>query len=137
MLLVSAFVLVILGRIPLKIILGGLRPVIFILCFTVALNVFWTSGEGAPLLQFWIIKIYVEGIYSAVFIMIRIVALIIGTGMLLTYTTTPIALTDAIEDLLSPLKKIKLPVHEFAMMMTIALRFVPPLVDDLLLLQEQ
>ena len=129
-LLVSAFVLVILGRIPLKIILGGLRPVIFILCFTVALNVFWTSGEGAPLLQFWIIKVYVEGIYSAVFIMIRIVALIIGTGMLLTYTTTPIALTDAIEDLLSPLKKIKLPVHEFAMMMTIALRFIPTLIEE-------
>ena len=129
-LLLSAFVLVILGRIPLKIVIGGLRPVIFILCFTVILNVFWTSGEGDPLLQFWIVKIYVEGIYSAVFIMIRIIALIIGTGMLLTYTTTPIALTDAIEDLLSPLKKIKLPVHEFAMMMTIALRFIPTLIEE-------
>ena len=129
-LLLSAFVLVILGRIPLKIVFGGLRPVIFILCFTAVLNVFWTSGEGEPLLQFWILKVYVEGIYNAVFIMIRIIALIIGTGMLLTYTTTPIALTDAIEDLLAPLKKIKLPVHEFAMMMTIALRFIPTLVEE-------
>lgn len=129
-LLLSAFVLVILGRIPIRIVFGGLRSVIFILAFTAFLNVFWTSGEGEPLLQFWIVKIYVEGIYNAVFIMIRIIALIIGTGMLLTYTTTPIALTDAIEDLLAPLKKIKLPVHEFAMMMTIALRFIPTLMEE-------
>ena len=129
-LLLSAFVLVILGRIPFKIIIGGLRPVIMILGFTVALNILWTSGDGEPLFQFWIVKVYIEGIYNAVFIMIRIIALIIGTGVLLTYTTTPIALTDAIEDLLSPLKKIKLPVHEFAMMMTIALRFIPTLIEE-------
>ena len=129
-LLLSALILVILGRIPLRIIFGGLRPIIFILCFTVLLNIFLTSGEGDPLAQFWILKIYTEGIYNAVFIAIRIVALIIGTGMLLTYTTTPIALTDAIEDLLGPLKKIKLPVHEFAMMMTIALRFIPTLMEE-------
>ncbi len=76
------------------------------------------------------IRIYLEGIMNALFMIIRIVTLIIGTSMFLTYTTTPIALTDALERLLGPLKKIKVPVHEFAMMMTIALRFIPTLVDE-------
>jgi energy-coupling factor transport system permease protein len=82
------------------------------------------------LFEWKFIKIYVEGIYAAVFIMIRITALIIGTSMLMTYTTTPIALTNAIEDLLSPLKKLHVPVHSFAMMMTIALRFIPTLTEE-------
>ena len=76
------------------------------------------------------INIYLEGIFSALFIVIRITALIIGTSIFLTYTTTPIELTDALEDLLSPLKVIHVPVHEFAMMMTIALRFIPTLVEE-------
>ena len=129
LLLLSALLLVALGRIPLRIVLRGLRGVLFVLAFTALLNVFWTSGD---LLRFeWkFIKIYLEGIYSAIFIMIRIAALIIGTGMLMTYTTTPIALTNAIEDLLSPLKKLHVPVHTFAMMMTIALRFIPTLTEE-------
>ena len=130
LLLLSAVVLVLLGRVPLKLVLKSLRPVLLILGFTAVLNVFWTGGEGEPIFSKWIIKIYVEGIYSAIFIMVRIVTLIIGTSMLLTYTTTPIALTDAIEDLLSPLKKLRVPVHEFAMMMTIALRFIPTLMEE-------
>jgi energy-coupling factor transport system permease protein len=100
-----------------------------VLAFTAVLNVFWTSGENL-LFEWKFIKIYLEGIYSAIFIMIRIAALIIGTGMLMTYTTTPIALTNAIEDLLSPLKKLHVPVHTFAMMMTIALRFIPTLTEE-------
>ena len=130
LLLLSAILLVILGSVPLRVVFRSLRPVLFILAFTAFLNVFWTKGEGEPLFSKWIITIYTEGIYNAVFIMVRIVALIVGTSMLLTYTTTPIALTDAIEDILSPLKKLKLPVHEFAMMMTIALRFIPTLIEE-------
>ena len=129
LLLLSALLLVALGRIPLKIVLRGLRGVLFVLAFTALLNVFWTSGE-VLLFEWKFIKIYLEGIYSAIFIMIRIAALIIGTGMLMTYTTTPIALTNAIEDLLSPLKKLHVPVHTFAMMMTIALRFIPTLTEE-------
>ncbi len=130
LLLLSAIILVLLGRVPLKLVFKSLRPVLFILAFTAVLNVFWTGGEGEPIFSKWIITIYIEGIYNAIFIMVRIVTLIIGTSMLLTYTTTPIALTDAIEDLLSPLKKLRVPVHEFAMMMTIALRFIPTLMEE-------
>ena len=128
---VSALALIALGRIPFRVIFRGLRPVLFILAFTAAINVFWTKGaEGTALVDFYFIHIYAEGLYAAAFIMVRIAALIIGTGMFMTYTTTPIALTDAIEDLLSPLKKLHVPVHDFAMMMTIALRFIPTLVEE-------
>ena len=88
-----------------------------------------TSGEDI-LLEWKFIHIYVEGIYAAIFMTVRIISLVIGTCMFMTYTTTPIDLTDGIEDLLSPLKKIRVPVHEFAMMMTIALRFIPTLVEE-------
>ena len=129
LLLTSVFLLIVLGRIPLKIVLRGLRGVLFVLAFTALLNVFWTAGKDL-IFEWGFIKIYAEGIYAAVFIMIRISALIIGTGMFMTYTTTPIALTNAIEDLLSPLKKLNVPVHSFAMMMTIALRFIPTLTEE-------
>ena len=129
LLLLSAIVLVIIGRVPLRIILKGLKGVLFVLLFTAVLNIFWTKGEML-LFEWKFIAIYAEGLYAALFIMIRITVLIIGTGMLLTYTTTPIALTNAIEDLLSPLKKLHVPVHSFAMMMTIALRFIPTLSEE-------
>jgi energy-coupling factor transport system permease protein len=129
LLILSAVLLILLGNIPLKMVLRGLRPVLFILIFTAAINIFWTSGD-ILLFEWKFIKIYTDGIYNAVFIMVRIASLIIGTSMFLTYTTTPIDLTDGIEDLLSQLKKIHVPVHEFAMMMTIALRFVPTLVEE-------
>lgn len=129
LLLLSAVLLIIIGRVPLKIILKGLKGILFILLFTAVLNIFWTKGDSL-LWQWKFISIYAEGLYAALFIMIRISVLIIGTGMLLTYTTTPIALTNAIEDLLSPLKKLHVPVHSFAMMMTIALRFIPTLSEE-------
>ena len=129
LLAVSAVILVLFGKIPLKTVLGGLKAVIVILAFTSLINIFWTVGD-TPIFEWKFIKIYVEGIYSAVFIIVRISALIIGTGMLLTYTTTPIELTDALEDVLSQLKKLHVPVHDFAMMMTIALRFIPTLVEE-------
>ena len=128
-LLVTVIVLIALSRIPFKVILRAVRPLMIILILTMIINVFWTRGE-ILLLEFWIFKIYAEGLRSAIFMLVRIFSLIISSTVLITYTTTPIALTDAIESLLSPLKKIRVPVHDFAMMMTIALRFIPTLVDE-------
>ena len=125
----SAVLIILLGGIPLKIISGGLRPVLIILIFTAVINIFWTTGS-IVLVSWKFINIYLEGIYSAIFIIIRITSLIVGTSLFMTYTTTPIELTDGIEDLLSPLKKLHVPVHDFAMMMTIALRFIPTLVEE-------
>ena len=118
-----------LAKIPLRIIVKSLKPIIPIIAFTAILNLFFMGGEGEPLIHFWVIKVYKEGIAYAIFMAVRIVALIAGTG-LLTYTTSPIVLTDAIERLLSPFAKLGLPVHELAMMMTIALRFIPTLIEE-------
>lgn len=113
--------------IPFKMMLKSLKPIVPIIVFTAVLNLFFI--EGAIIFKFWIFKITDAGITTSLFMIIRIIALIMGTT-LLTYTTSPITLTDAIERLLSPLKKIKLPVHELAMMMTIALRFIPTLIEE-------
>jgi len=110
-----------------KALFRGLKPVLIIICFTAVLNLFYTPGE--ELVRFWIFKITKEGIFTAFFMVLRIAMLIMGT-FLLTYTTSPIALTDGMETLLGPLKKIKLPVHELAMMMSIALRFIPTLIEE-------
>lgn len=107
----------------------SLKPLMPIILFTAILNLFFVTGAGEPLVHWWIFTIYTEGVTTAVFMIVRIVCLIIGMS-LLTYTTSPIVLTDAIERLLAPLKKIKLPVHELAMMMTIALRFIPTLIEE-------
>ena len=112
-----------------KVILKGLKPVILISVFTAVINVFWTTGE-VPLFTFWVITVYPEGIWRAVYMIVRIMSLVVGTSLLLTYTTTPMDMTDALESLLSPLKKIRVPVHEFAMMMSLALRFVPTLIEE-------
>ena len=122
--------LTVLSRLSLGLILKGLKPIVFIAIFTAIVNLFWTKGEGEPIFSFWILNLYPEGIYSAIFMLLRILSLVIGTSVLLTYTTTPMDLTDALERLLKPLKLIGVPVHEFAMMMTIALRFVPTLVEE-------
>ena len=126
---ISSIVLIVISKIPVKTVLRGLRPILFVLIFTSLINIFWTSGNNL-LVEWLFVHIYVEGIYAAVFMIIRISALVIGTSIFMTYTTTPIDLTDGIEDLLSPLKKLHVPVHEFAMMMTIALRFIPTLVEE-------
>lgn len=122
--------LIFISRISFKVILKSIKPIFFILLFTALINVFMTKGEGEPLLSFWVIEIYEEGIVRAVMMALRVILLIIGTSILLTYTTSPISLTDGLESLLSPLKKIKLPVHTFAMMMSIALRFIPTLIEE-------
>lgn len=130
LLLISALAIVLLSRIPIKIVLKSIKPIIFIIAFTAIINLFWTTGDGDPLVDFAFITIYTEGIVNAAFLIVRIMVLIVGSSILLTYTTTPIALTDGIERLLSPLKKIGLPVHDFAMIMTIALRFIPTLMEE-------
>ncbi|MBQ8768818.1 MAG: energy-coupling factor transporter transmembrane protein EcfT [Oscillospiraceae bacterium] len=114
--------------IPVKSFFKGMKPLIFILVFTGILNLFFTQGETV-LVHFWKITITLEGVIRAFFMIFRILLLITGT-FLLTYTTSPIALTDGLESLLSPLKKIKLPVHELSMMMCIALRFIPTLIEE-------
>ena len=129
LLLAMAFVAILLSRLPLGIVLRGIRPILIIIAVTSLINIFWSSGE-VLLVDWWIFTIYLEGVYNALLLVVRFVTLIIGTSVFLTYTTTPIALTDALEDLLAPLKKIGVPVHDFAMMMTIALRFIPLLVDE-------
>ena len=121
--------LYLMARIPLKLILKSLKPIMPIVVFTAVLNLFFMGGEGEPLVSFWVFRIYKEGVAYAIFMAVRIVALIAGTS-LLTYTTSPIVLTDAIESLLRPLAKLHFPVHELAMMMTIALRFIPTLIEE-------
>ncbi|MEF9852942.1 MAG: energy-coupling factor transporter transmembrane component T [Hydrogenoanaerobacterium sp.] len=115
------------SRIPPKMIIKSLKPVVPIIIFTAVLNMFFIDGE--PLFAWWIFKISREGVEMAVLMAIRIICLIAGTS-LLTYTTSPIALTDGIERLMSPLKALHFPVHELAMMMTIALRFIPTLIEE-------
>ena len=119
---------ILVSKIPLKSIVKGLKPLALILVFTAVLNLFLTDGETVWL-SFWVLKITKEGTVRAVMMLLRILMLVAGT-FLLTYTTSPIALTDGLESLLSPLKKLRLPVHELAMMMCIALRFIPTLIEE-------
>lgn len=117
------------AKIPVKMIGKSLKPILPIVLFTAVLNLFFVSGEGDPLVHFWFLNIYAEGVRYAVLMAVRVMALIAGTS-LLTYTTSPIVLTDAIEQLLKPLGKLHFPVHELAMMMSIALRFIPILLEE-------
>ena len=121
--------LIFISRISFKVIAKSIKPIVFILIFTSILNLFMTTGSSEPL-KLWIFDIYVEGIYRAIFMSLRVILLVVGTSMLLTYTTSPISLTDGLESLLAPLKAIGVPVHTFAMMMSIALRFIPTLVEE-------
>lgn len=118
-----------LAKIPLKLVARSVRPILPIILFTAVLNLFFMTGPSEPLVSWWIFRIYREGIYYAAVMAVRIICLIAGTS-LLTYTTSPIVLTDAIEQLMQPLAKLHLPVHELAMMMTIALRFIPTLIEE-------
>ncbi len=117
------------STIPVKSIVGGMKPLVMILVFTGVLNLFFTTGEGEPILDFWIFTVYAEGLSRAVFMVFRILMLVTCT-FLLTYTTSPISLTDGLESLMKPLNKLKVPVHELSMMMCIALRFIPTLIEE-------
>ncbi|WP_035292478.1 energy-coupling factor transporter transmembrane component T [Clostridium sp. KNHs214] len=120
---------IIISKISFNYIYKSIKPIFILLLITAILNVFMTRGSGEPLFAWKFIKIYSEGLRLAAFMIIRLVLLIIGTS-LLTLTTSPIQLTDGIEKLLNPFKKLGLPAHELAMMMTIALRFIPTLIDE-------
>lgn len=117
-----------LSKVPVKAVLRGMKPLVVIVTFTAALNILYTPGE-VVLLEFWVFTITQEGIVVAVFMVSRILMLVTGT-FLLTYTTSPMALTDGLEDLMNPLKALKVPVHELSMMMSIALRFIPNLIEE-------
>ena len=116
------------ATIPFRMLLRGLKPLRIIVILTFLLNLFFTPGDH-QLLSFWIIRVSSEALRQAVFYSLRLIFLVLGTS-LLTLTTSPVALSDAMEMLLSPLKKIHFPVHELAMMMTIALRFIPTLLEE-------
>lgn len=116
-----------LSKVPFSYMVRGLKAIMILLLITAAFNIFLTSGE--PLAKVWIFTITREGVINAVFIAIRLVLLIIGSS-LMTLTTTPNQLTDAMEKLMHPLTKIKVPVHEISMMMSIALRFIPILLEE-------
>lgn len=109
-----------------KLVVKSLKPVVPIIIFTAILNLFFLVGDGEPIFSLWFLHIYREGVAMAIMMAVRIMCLDWPGTSLLTYTTSPIELTDAIEVLMGPLKKIKVPVHEIAMMMTIALRFSRP-----------
>ena len=122
-------VLIAVSKVGIKSILRGMKPILIIVIITGLLNLFYTRGEGAPLVSFWIFTIYPEGIWAAVFMVLRI-AMLITCTFLLTYTTSPILLTDGLEKLMGPLKTLHVPVHELSMMMSIALRFIPTLIEE-------
>lgn len=115
------------SKVPFKFMIKGLKSILVLLMITVVFNLFLTPGE--PLIQIWKLTITKEGVTTAIFILFRLIYLIIGSSVL-TLTTTPNNLTDGLEKGLSPLKKIKVPVHEIAMIMAIALRFIPILLEE-------
>lgn len=119
--------IILLSKVPFRYVIRGMKPIIFLLFFTAMFNLFGTRGDIA--FEWKFISITWQGIQKALFMAMRLIYLIIGSSMM-TYTTTPNQLTDAIEKLLKPLKKIKVPVHEFAMMMSLALRFIPILLEE-------
>ena len=125
----SVFILIVAGiaRIPVKLVLRGVRPIVPVILLTSVINACYVPGR--TLFRIGVANITYEGVSMAIFMSVRVVFLIVGASMM-TYTTSPIALTDGLEQLLSPLKKIHLPVHELSMMMTIALRFIPTLVEE-------
>lgn len=127
--LLTAFLMVFSG-VKISLLLKSVKPLIFVLVFTCLINLFLTRGDSDPLVAWKFIKIYKEGIRNAIVMLIRLLSLVLGTSVLISFTTSPLELTDALESLLSPLKKIKVPVHEFAMMMSIALRFIPTLIEE-------
>ena len=124
---VVVFAVLFASQVPLKFYIRGVKPLRWILLFTAAIQIFLTPGE--IIWQWGILHITAEGVRLAIFMCVRLVLLVMTTSVL-TLTTTPIVLTDAVENLLSPFKRIGVPAHELAMMMTIALRFIPLLADE-------
>lgn len=130
MLLIFVFscILMYISKIPLRVILGGLRSVVFLVIFAFIINLF--SGQGNILFEYYFIKVTEEGLKNAFLLSFRLIMLVLDTTLFLTLTTTTLQLSDGIEKLLKPLEKIKFPAHDIAMMMSIALRFVPTLLEE-------
>lgn len=126
---VVVFFLITLSRLPWKVIWKSVRPVIFLIVFIVVLNLF-TVRSGEALLSWGFIRITKGGVRQGVFMAVRLIFLVISTSVFMTLTSTPLLLSDSMESLFSPLKKIRVPVHELALMMSIALRFIPSLIDE-------
>lgn len=125
--LMAAIVLI--SKIPLKIVIKSIKPLLFIIFFTAVFNIFYGEGPSVFPEVTWLGWLTFDGLKRAAFMIVRIILLIVGTSFM-TYTTSPVMLTDAIEKLLKPLRILRVPVHELAMMMTIAMRFIPTLVDE-------
>lgn len=128
-LVVTAFLVtaIVMSRVPVSFICKGLRPIVILICFTAFFNIFYTRGD--VLFEWRFITITVQGLEKGIFMVLRLVYLVLGSS-LLTYTTTPNKLTDGIESILNPLNRIKVPVHDLAMMMSLALRFIPILLEE-------
>ncbi|MGH4140433.1 energy-coupling factor transporter transmembrane component T family protein [Clostridium sp.] len=120
---------ILISKLSFKYIYSGLKPILILLLITAVLNIFMTTGKQPAIFHWGFINVYKEGLTIAAFMIVRLVFLIMGTSIL-TLTTSPIELTDGIENLLNPFKRIGVPAHELAMMMTIALRFIPTLMDE-------
>ncbi|MDR0930595.1 MAG: energy-coupling factor transporter transmembrane protein EcfT [Clostridiales bacterium] len=125
--MLAIFILILMSKVPLSLYLKSLRPMVILILFTGIINMLMTDGQ--VIYQFWVFKITYEGVTMAAQMLLRIVLLVVASAIL-TYTTSPIVLTGALESLLKPLRVFKFPAHEVAMMMTIALRFIPTLIDE-------
>ena len=128
--LIFTVFLVAVSGVKFRILIKSVKPLIFVLIFTAVINLFFTTGESEPLVDWKFITIYQEGVRTAIMMLLRLLSLVLGSSVLISFTTSPLELTDAIESVLSPLKLIRVPVHEFAMMMSIALRFIPTLIEE-------
>ena len=126
---VYLLVVILISRVPLKSVLKSIKGIIVLLLLTAILNVFFTKGSSKPLVDFWKIQIYTEGVIFAGKMLLRLTYLVIGSSIL-TLTTTPVDLTHAVESLLKPLRIIKFPVHEFALIMSLTLSFIPSLIEE-------
>lgn len=129
MLTVSSLLVVLISSISVKTVMKSIKPIVFVLIFTMILNIFFVKGE-TELFRIFRVTIYLESIYHAGLMALRVVMVVVVTSVMLTYTTSPFALTDGLEVLLTPLKIVKVPVHDLSMMMTIALRFIPVLIEE-------
>lgn len=127
--IIFLLVTILISKLSFKYIYSGLKPILILLLITAVLNIFMTTGKEPAIFHWGFINVYKEGLLIAAFMIVRLVFLIMGTSIL-TLTTSPIELTDGIEKLLNPFKRIGVPAHELAMMMTIALRFIPTLMDE-------
>lgn len=120
---------IIFSKVPLKSILKSIKGILVFLVLTAVLNIFFHKGENPPLVKWWVFEIYVEGLIFAAKMLLRLIYLVMGTS-LLTLTTTPVDLTHALESLLKPLRVIKFPVHELALLMSLTLSLIPGLIEE-------